>query len=345
MATTVIGLFDSTQRANMAVRDLETSGVSKSNVEVISKPGGAAGGLTDKLRNAGIPDDMVRAYDEGIRRGHTLVHVSAEDRSADLVADVLDRHGAMHIEDLLTTRTTSQAAGARPAQQPQAAKPTPGRAAREAAPGESIREQVVQEELVVGKQPVARGGVRIFTRTSERPVTERIGLRDETIRVDRRPVDRPATEADINRPGDREAVIREVDEEPVVGKRARVVEEVVVSKEAHERQETVRDTVRRRDVDVQPLQGGGPETFARYENDFRGHFDQSFRSRGGAYEEYAPAYRFGGELAADKRFAGRDWTTIRSEARADWERRNPGSTWDRVENAVQYGWEKLRGRG
>ena len=39
-------------------------------------------------------------------------------------------------------------------------------------------------------------------------------------------------------------------EEPVVAKTAHVVEEVVVGREATERTETVKDTVRREEVDV-----------------------------------------------------------------------------------------------
>jgi len=44
--------------------------------------------------------------------------------------------------------------------------------------------------------------------------------------------------------------IAEMAEEPVVSKQAKVVEEVVVQKAETERAETVKDTVRRKDVDV-----------------------------------------------------------------------------------------------
>ena len=45
--------------------------------------------------------------------------------------------------------------------------------------------------------------------------------------------------------------IQETEEEAVVEKRARVVEEVVVGKESSDREKTIRDTVRHTDVDVQ----------------------------------------------------------------------------------------------
>jgi uncharacterized protein (TIGR02271 family) len=113
---------------------------------------------------------------------------------------------------------------------------------------------IVEEELKVGKREVEGGGVRVRTEMRENPVEEQINLREETVRVDRRPVDRPATAADLDhamREGSMEVTARS--EEAVVQKDARVVEEVVLNKEATERTETVRDTVRRTDVDVEPI--------------------------------------------------------------------------------------------
>jgi uncharacterized protein (TIGR02271 family) len=111
---------------------------------------------------------------------------------------------------------------------------------------------VVEEELQVGKREVERGGVRVRTEVQEKPVEEKVNLREEHVRVERRPVDRPASEADINRARQGGTIeVREKAEQPVVQKQARVVEEVVVGKEATQRTETVRDTVRRSDVEVE----------------------------------------------------------------------------------------------
>ena len=75
-------------------------------------------------------------------------------------------------------------------------------------------------------------------------------LRGERVTVERRqPIETTAT------PGtgafeERVVEVRETAEEPVVAKTARVTEEVVVGREATERTETVRDTVRREEVEV-----------------------------------------------------------------------------------------------
>lgn len=115
----------------------------------------------------------------------------------------------------------------------------------------------IEEELKVGKRAVARGGVRVFTRLSEVPVEESIRLREEHAEVQRRNVDRPATEADLAAFQEGSIEVRETAEEPVVSKSARVVGEVEVGKTVTEREETVRDTVRRTQVEVEPIEGGG----------------------------------------------------------------------------------------
>ena len=123
---------------------------------------------------------------------------------------------------------------------------------RQISPGQIAAIPVVEEELAVGKRAVEGGGVRVRTEVEERPVEEKVRLREEHVRVERRPVDRPASEADIARARQAGTIeVREKSEQPVVQKQARVVEEVVVGKEATERTETVRDTVRRTDVEVE----------------------------------------------------------------------------------------------
>ena len=76
-------------------------------------------------------------------------------------------------------------------------------------------------------------------------------MREEHVTVNRRPVDREVTAEDMSRfqPGEME--ITERAEVPIVGKEARVVEEVEVGKQVTERDETVGGTVRGTQVDVE----------------------------------------------------------------------------------------------
>ena len=109
--------------------------------------------------------------------------------------------------------------------------------------------------MSVGKREVERGGVRVRSYVVETPVEESVRLRDETINVERRRVDRPASDITADAFRERTIELTETDEEAVVAKTARVTEEVVISKDVTERTERVSDTVRRTEVDVENTAG------------------------------------------------------------------------------------------
>jgi uncharacterized protein (TIGR02271 family) len=117
---------------------------------------------------------------------------------------------------------------------------------------------IIKEELQVGKREVETGGVNVRTRIVERPVEEHINLREEHVYVERTPVNRPVTDADINNFKEGEIELTEHAEVPVVDKQARVVEEVSLGKEEEEREETIRDTVRNTEVEIDKVDPDDP---------------------------------------------------------------------------------------
>lgn len=122
---------------------------------------------------------------------------------------------------------------------------------------------VVEEQITVGKREVESGGVRVATNVVETPVQEQVTLRDEEVRVERRPVNQTIDPSQIDQLQTGSIEVRTTDEEAVVSKQARVVEEVVVSKEVGQRTETIQDTVRRTDVDIDQV-GGSTTTGTSY---------------------------------------------------------------------------------
>ncbi len=112
---------------------------------------------------------------------------------------------------------------------------------------------VIEERIAVGKRQVDRGGVRVQQHVTERPVEETVSLREEHVTVERRPANQPVDATNMEAFKEGVIEVTEMGEEAVVSKQARVVEEVVVGKEVTERQETLRDTVRRTDVEVEQL--------------------------------------------------------------------------------------------
>ena len=138
---------------------------------------------------------------------------------------------------------------------------TPGYGGSERTRSTSERDEtipVVEEQLNVGKRAVEGGRVRVRSYVVEQPVQEQVDLRDERVSVERRPVDRPLTGADRDRAfQERTIEAEEKSEEAVVNKEARVKEELVVNKDVNQRTETVSDTVRRTEVDVEDERRAG----------------------------------------------------------------------------------------
>jgi uncharacterized protein (TIGR02271 family) len=209
--------------------------------------------------------------------------------------------------------------------------------------GEQLNEQrstaipVVQEELKIGKREVQRGGVRVFSRVVETPVNESVNLREEHVSVERRPVDQPISTTDATAFKEQSIEMREKAEEAVVQKSARVVEEVVVGKEATQRKENITDSVRRTEVQVEQL-GRQDDTY------FRDDWKTNYSSQGGTYDDYAPAYTYGSQMRSDSRYQGRNWDDVESNLRSDWDTRygkGGASTWEKMKAAVRRGWDKV----
>jgi uncharacterized protein (TIGR02271 family) len=344
--------------------------------------GAVAGGLIGALTDIGVPEEEAGYYAEGVRRGGTLVTVRADDHLVDRAVDIMERHDAVDVDQRATYwresgwdrynpqaqpytseeiarerdryRTWSSTSKVAPAATPRVSSTATSTTATTAqdlrSPSPKVAESkgstipVVEEQMQVGKRAVQRG-VRVYSHVVEKPVEESVRLREERVHVERRPVDRPASSADLNALKDRTIEVTETREEPVVSKQARVVEEVAVRKEAQERTETVRDTVRRTDVNVeqQGAQGKMATDFAAYDADFRSNYNTAFAKKGLPYERWEPAYRYGYTLASDQRYAGKDWAAVEMDARRDWEGRHQGA-WEEFKDAIRYAWDKVRGR-
>lgn len=251
---TIVAVFRDRASAQRAKEDLIASGFSNSDVNLTTndqiasdaaygntmlsgrhddhahRSGGGIGGFFRRLFGSDQVNDRDELrYSNAMRRGHVILTVYGDQSRIAQAQDIIDRYNPVDIED------ESEYADERVA---------------DVAEGRDRVVPVVEEQLHVGKRQ-ERSPVRIYTRTVETPVEQEVELREERVRVERRPVDRPAEPGDFQR-GDQVIEVTETIEQPVVDKERRVVEEVVVGKEATTRRETIRDTVRHTEVDVDP---------------------------------------------------------------------------------------------
>lgn len=78
----------------------------------------------------------------------------------------------------------------------------------------------------------------------------------------------------------------------------------------------------------------------RHDEATRAHFDEHYGDQH-AFEDYAPAYGYGSQAAADSRYAGRHWDEVEPELRGSWEARDGASAWERMKAAVRHGWDRI----
>ncbi|HEY8382881.1 MAG TPA: YsnF/AvaK domain-containing protein [Microvirga sp.] len=253
--------------------------------------GAAVGGLAGSLIGAGVSEEDAHAYAEGVNRGGALVTVRATEDHVDRIIDILDDEGTVDVDKqqeswrsegwtnqgigaagstttgLHTSRNTGMALGMNDSSSGSAMGSGMGSGGTGMGSDMSRgsmsdgREEVIpvaEEELHVGKREVNRGRVRIHSHVVERPVQEQVSLRQEHVEVERRPVSGSAHTGAMGA-GDlfreRTVEMEERSEEAVVSKEARVREELVIHKDVDQRTETISDTVRSTEVEVEDERG------------------------------------------------------------------------------------------
>jgi uncharacterized protein (TIGR02271 family) len=256
---TIVAVYDSAEHAALAVRDLEAAGIPSSAISQHAKDGYTTGSsmTTTTPREEGFWASLfgggseytheTSVFDRSLETGSTVVTVKAPEQHLTQVMEILERHNPVDMDERAATYSGSQTTTTTRATDALPATGSTATAATSAADGGTI--QLSEETLAVGKRAINRGTTRVRRFVVETPVEEHVSLRDETVSVERRPVTdaRPVTNADFT---DKVIEVTETDEEAVVSKTARVKEEVVIRKDATERTETVRDTVRREDVEI-----------------------------------------------------------------------------------------------
>lgn len=253
--TTISSLFDSRLEAERAVERLREAGITSSRIRMeggSEATGVAAGtdantGFWDRLGDHAFPDEDRYSYAEGLSRGGYLVTLSGLTAAEyDAALTILEDEGTVNMDEREESwraegwggyASSSYAAGAAPV-------------AMEAADlTDEATIPVVEERLRVGKRDTSRGHVRVRAYTVEVPVTESVELREERVELERRPVDRAAIVDEDYRERILEA--EEHREEAVVAKDARVVEEVGLRKTSDTHRETISDTVRHTEVEIE----------------------------------------------------------------------------------------------
>lgn len=291
MTRTLTSMYDTRDLAESARDQLAGIGVTRDAITIHGAEAGTAGstaavnedkGFWASLADFFMPDEDRHTYSEGLRRGGYLLSARVPDELEEAAADILEGSSSIDLDERSASwrqegwtgydATTSSGIGAPAAAAygegagldevrggtlatgtatpARPASPVAAHADRttDLADGDVV--QAAEEELQVGKREVGRGSVRVRSYVTERPVEEQVDLRQERVTIERRPVDREVA------PGDATFAERTIEavergEEAVVSKVARVTEEIGLRKDVEHETETVRDTVRKQEVEVE----------------------------------------------------------------------------------------------
>jgi stress response protein YsnF len=257
MANTVIGLFENREKALEARRQLLNNGYTEDEIDISSQGSleytgknetkEEEGGIAKFFKSLFGDSDEATQYSEAAKRGTVLTVHTETMTSAELAADIMDQYGAKNAREMAHQYRSNTLE-----KESDELKDNTAELGVENKDVESETSiPVIEEQLEVGKRVVETGGVRVRSVIIERPVEEHLRLREEHISVERNPVNRKATAADLENFKESTIETTENAEVPVVGKEARVVEEIKIKKEVKERDETIRGSVRRQDVNIE----------------------------------------------------------------------------------------------
>jgi len=272
MAHTVVGFFDNAAEAQDAVVKLTKYGIDRERVDVSNSSSGNSAYTSNETRTGDYRSNDDREHESGITRffknlfgdddndadkysrvasraqSIVTVHANSKDE-AEQAADILDDCGAVNVDERAAQYGYSGSESNRSSNYDNLNSGN----YRDTDDKSTEKLDVIREDLEVGKREVERGGVRLRSRIIERPVEETVRLREERVTVNRNPVDRATTDSDVSNFEERNIEMIERAEVPVVRKESRVVEEVSLNKEVEEREETIRDTVRNTEVDIENI--------------------------------------------------------------------------------------------
>jgi uncharacterized protein (TIGR02271 family) len=317
---TVIGLFDDRNEAMRAYSALVQEGYAKADLDILTSDDKDDEPKLAHMREW-VPEPDVNIYLEGVRHDGTLITANVADSAASRAAEILSAYKMVNIKNRATELQKSRR----------------DLALSDPAKDDNVLE-VIEEQLEVGKEAVERGRMRMYSVVSQHDVSQDVSLRDETIRVQRRPANR-SVQINPDLFKERSFEMVEVDEIAKVGKTARVVEEVSLGKEVAQKVQTIKETLRRQDVQVEEIPAVRP--LKDYDSDFRGFYAKNLSNSGVTFENLTPAFKYGYSLATREPFRSSPWSAVEADSRRIWEEKNPG-TWDKNKAVIKYAWERVR---
>jgi uncharacterized protein (TIGR02271 family) len=277
---TLVAVYDTPAHADAAVKALKAAGFAESDISVFDAARLKAGrstlaagvketGLWHRLFGTDVYEHEADIYGQTIEDGGVVISVRVPPSEVAHASAVLNIHNPVDVHDRAVTAGVAPAAKVETIERkieavPLAAVQQVAVSPRLAAAQPEVL-RLAEEQLQVGKEQVEAGRTRIRRFVTQRDVAQDISLHDEHAEVIRKAISDPKYVGEIDW-ADGTIEVIETAEHALANKTARIVEEVGLRKIGADHVETIRDKLRRQQVEIERLDASGrviPDTKPR----------------------------------------------------------------------------------
>lgn len=249
----IVAVYDRSGKAKDAMRALEAAGFSTGDMSLLNRDALTNtevndSGLWRRLFGRDVGDHQSSAYSHAIETGGAVLTLRLPESDVPRAMKILDVHPPTNVNE---TSGTWEAAST-PSSKAVVPPPVAPRMASTATTGKEEVLRLAEEHLDVGKRQVETGRARVRRFVIEEPVESQVTLHEEHASLLRRPVTDSRAIKDVDW-ADKTIEITETAEQAVVNKTTHIAEEVVVRREGSDHVETVRDRIRRQQVEIERL--------------------------------------------------------------------------------------------
>jgi uncharacterized protein (TIGR02271 family) len=268
---TIVAVFDTRAHADAAVKALRAGGFANADISIFDEDRLASGqkalaagvkeaGLWQRLFGDDVYEHEATVYQQTIKRGGVVVSARVMDNEVAHAIAILDLHRPVDVHDRAVTTGIAPAAHVEAVEKKIDAVPLA--AVQQVAVTPKLAEEhdgvlrLAEEQLQVGKQAVETGRTRVRRYVTEREASADVTLHDEHAEVLRKAITDQKYIGVIDW-ADGEIEVIETAEHALANKTARIVEEVSLKKVGADRVETVKDKIRRQQVEIQRVGSDG----------------------------------------------------------------------------------------
>jgi len=265
---TIVAVFDTVAHAEAAVKALKAGGFADADISIFDegrlKSGKAAAalketGLWHRLFGGNVYEHEAAIYGQTVERGGAVVSVRVLDSEVAHATAILDIHRPVDVHDRAITTGIARAAHVNAVEKKLDAVPLATVQKVAVSPKlAAVHDEVLrlaEEQLQVGKKMTETGRTRVRRFVTEREASADVTLHEEHAEVLRRAISDPKFVGKIDW-ADRTIEVVETAEHALVNKTARIVEEVSLKKIGSDHVETVKDKIRRQQVEIERV---GPD--------------------------------------------------------------------------------------